>query len=83
MLGLLSLLASRRHTVPYANLEASTSCSLVRPARLRAALILFSSLGATWFPSEPSVYCNKEANTRSHTWGRLRSLGVDLKGGYP
>jgi hypothetical protein len=52
MLGLLSLPASRRHTVPYANPEASASCSLVRPARLRAALILVS-LGATWFPLEP------------------------------
>jgi hypothetical protein len=51
MLGLLPLLASKRHTVPYANLEASASCSLVRRARLRAALILFS-LGATCFPSE-------------------------------
>jgi hypothetical protein len=52
MLGLLSLLASRRHIVPYANPEASASCSLVRRARLRAALILFS-LGATCFPLEP------------------------------
>ncbi len=51
MLGLLSLLASRRHIVPYANPEASASCNLVRRARLRAALILFS-LGATFFPLE-------------------------------
>jgi hypothetical protein len=53
MLGLLSLLASRRHIVPYANLEAVASCNLVRRARLRAALILFSSLRATCFPLEP------------------------------
>ena len=44
-MGLLSLLASRRHIVPYANPEAVASCSLVRRARRRAALILFS-LGA-------------------------------------
>jgi hypothetical protein len=53
MLGLLSLLASRRHIVPYANPEAVASCNLVRRARLRAALILFSSLGATCFPLKP------------------------------
>ena len=75
-MGLLSSLASRRHIVPYANPEASASCGLVRRARRRAALILFS-LGATVF------IVTKSSISASHTRGRLRSRGVDLEGGHP